>query len=34
MVYLQHDNRAFKSYERPCVGFEEVSLTSQTEKLK
>ena len=31
---LPHDNRAIKNYERPCFGFEEVSLTSRTDNPK
>jgi hypothetical protein len=33
-LHLHYDNRATESYERPCVGLEEVSLTLRTEKLK
>ena len=33
-LILQHDNRIFKGYERPCAGLEEVSLTSLTEHIK
>ncbi len=33
-LYLHYDNRAFKNYKRPRIGFEEVSLTSLTEKLQ
>ena len=33
-LILRHDNRKFEGYERPCAGFEEVSLTSLTEHIK
>jgi hypothetical protein len=29
--FCSYDTRAFKGYEGPCIGSEEVSLTSRTE---
>jgi hypothetical protein len=29
-IFAHYDNRIFKEYERPCFGFEEVSLTLRT----